>query len=150
PVRYYDPDAFREWLGGRTVHEAARQKKPLAVVSGKRLWKAVMFLYFLLTKEGDGRFSKRRFENFLANPPYGKGRAPSRPVLCGPAKAWAAEAGVGSRFLLKKARKAVGVQVLRTGRGPTRETRWFLRGPVVMIPTPESSAPAARTPGPQK
>jgi hypothetical protein len=137
---HYDPQAFRRWLGGRSIQEAAaplrrRKDSPTGL---KRLRRAVLFLQFVLTHGG---FSVRHFERFVAEPPDGE-LQPCLPVPKRTILAWAKRAGIEPSKMLKRAKKEAGVMHQEKGfQGPSE---WYLPGPVRIEPLDRlaSSAPA--------
>jgi hypothetical protein len=130
----YDDRAFVRWLAGRTLEEvAASERRKSTKTKEERLRKTGLFIFFILTH---GRYSAKLWQKFLANPPYGKELPSAGLVLANDGKAWAKEAGLPNTKLLKKAKKAVGVQYTVKGFGPGHKTYWSLPAPVV-IPRPE-------------
>jgi hypothetical protein len=137
---YYDPAAFRRWLNGRSVKEAAGPRETFTKKKDRRRQETVLFLYFILTR---GAFDQRLFNRFLNKPPYGKELKPCKPVPASTGRAWAQEAGyLPGMKRLDEAKRIAGVQSVRKKKAGTFRHSWSLPGPVVVIPRPEG--PVAR------
>jgi hypothetical protein len=132
-VWYYDPESFKCWLGARSIKEAAAAFKP---PSGRRaqarLDRAVRFLQFVLTS---GKFTRRTFGRFLAEPPTAP-LQPCAPVPSTDLYAWARVDGIGVT-LLRKARGMAGAKRFR--KGYPLQAYWYLPSPV-LPPNPITSA----------
>ncbi|HYT89046.1 MAG TPA: hypothetical protein VEL76_10080 [Gemmataceae bacterium] len=170
PVWHYDPDAFGDWLGGRTLEELA---KPLLasrpMVRPDRLDRLKMFLWFALTRPDYGvgrtalgeKFRQRQFQRFLENPPHGKPLRPCGEVPVDAILRWAREAGLIRKhsaysekdgaiqrlpraLYLAKSEAGVKHQLQgEVGRRGGVSTFWYLPGEAFVIPSPAASTTTA-------